>query len=105
MESSARPDRSDNNVVLALAPGSEGTTRHRNYTFYDPGLGHGNPGPRSYRVGRMLSVLGLGVVKFDVAFSGFADDTPWFLMGAILFGTMARNPDLPSDSPISSRSA
>jgi anion transporter len=31
----------------------------------------------------------LGVVKFDVAFSGFADDTPWFLMGAILFGIMA----------------
>lgn len=31
----------------------------------------------------------LGVVKFDVAFSGFADDTPWFLMGAILFGVMA----------------
>jgi sodium-dependent dicarboxylate transporter 2/3/5 len=31
----------------------------------------------------------LGVVKFEVAFSGFADDTPWFLMGAILFGTMA----------------
>ncbi len=31
----------------------------------------------------------LGVVKFDIAFSGFADDTPWFLMGAILFGTMA----------------
>jgi sodium-dependent dicarboxylate transporter 2/3/5 len=31
----------------------------------------------------------LGVVKFDVAFSGFADDTPWFVIGAILFGTMA----------------
>jgi sodium-dependent dicarboxylate transporter 2/3/5 len=31
----------------------------------------------------------LRIVKFDVAFSGFADDTPWFLMGAILFGTMA----------------
>jgi len=31
----------------------------------------------------------LGVARFDVAFSGFADDTPWFLMGAILFGTMA----------------
>jgi di/tricarboxylate transporter len=31
----------------------------------------------------------LGVVRFEVAFSGFADDTPWFLMGAILFGTMA----------------
>jgi anion transporter len=30
-----------------------------------------------------------GTVRFDVAFSGFADDTPWFLMGAILFGTMA----------------
>ncbi len=31
----------------------------------------------------------LGVVGFDLAFSGFANDTPWFLMGAILFGTMA----------------
>ena len=31
----------------------------------------------------------LGVVSFDLAFSGFANDTPWFLMGAILFGTMA----------------
>jgi anion transporter len=31
----------------------------------------------------------LGIVKFDVAFSGFADDTPWFLLGAILMGTMA----------------
>src|SRR5215471_9314192 len=29
----------------------------------------------------------LRIVKFDLAFSGFADDTPWFLMGAILFGT------------------
>ena len=36
----------------------------------------------------------LGVVKFDVAFSGFADDTPWFLMGAILFGTMAEKSGL-----------
>src|SRR5262247_1460978 len=31
----------------------------------------------------------LKLVSFDVAFSGFANDTPWFLMGAILFGTMA----------------
>lgn len=31
----------------------------------------------------------LGVVSFNLAFSGFASDTPWFLMGAILFGTMA----------------
>ena len=31
----------------------------------------------------------LGVVKVDVAFSGFADDTPWFVLGAMLFGTMA----------------
>ena len=31
----------------------------------------------------------LKVVNFDVAFSGFANDTPWFLMGAILFGSMA----------------
>jgi anion transporter len=31
----------------------------------------------------------LGVVSFSVAFSGFATDTPWFLFGAILFGTMA----------------
>src|SRR3989441_75714 len=31
----------------------------------------------------------LKVVRFDVAFSGFADETPWFLFGAILFGMMA----------------
>ena len=31
----------------------------------------------------------LNIVTFDVAFSGFANDTPWFLMGAILFGSMA----------------
>ncbi len=31
----------------------------------------------------------LGVVKIDVAFSGFADDTAWFLFGAVLFGAMA----------------
>jgi sodium-dependent dicarboxylate transporter 2/3/5 len=31
----------------------------------------------------------LGVVRVDVAFSGFADDTAWFVVGAILFGTMA----------------
>lgn len=31
----------------------------------------------------------LKVVKFDTAFSGFADETAWFLFGAILFGMMA----------------
>src|SRR5262245_52238250 len=31
----------------------------------------------------------LRVVDFNVAFSGFATDTPWFLFGAALFGTMA----------------
>ncbi|HEX4802381.1 MAG TPA: SLC13 family permease [Myxococcaceae bacterium] len=31
----------------------------------------------------------LGVVKFRTAFSGFADDTAWFLLGAVLFGRMA----------------
>ena len=31
----------------------------------------------------------LKIVSFDAAFSGFANDTPWFLMGAILFGSMA----------------
>jgi sodium-dependent dicarboxylate transporter 2/3/5 len=31
----------------------------------------------------------LGVVRFDVAFSGFANDTPWFLLGAVVFGIMA----------------
>jgi|SRR5579871_39651 len=30
-----------------------------------------------------------GTAHFDLAFSGFADDTPWFLFGAILFGAMA----------------
>src|SRR5262245_16791101 len=31
----------------------------------------------------------LKVVPFATAFSGFATDTPWFLFGATLFGTMA----------------
>lgn len=31
----------------------------------------------------------LGVVKFGTAFGGFADQTPWFLFGAGLFGMMA----------------
>jgi anion transporter len=31
----------------------------------------------------------LNVAPFNVAFGGFATDTPWFLLGAILFGTMA----------------
>lgn len=31
----------------------------------------------------------LKVVKFDAAFSGFADQTPWFLFGAGLMGMMA----------------
>jgi solute carrier family 13 (sodium-dependent dicarboxylate transporter), member 2/3/5 len=37
---------------------------------------------------------GSGVARFDLAFSGFADDTPWFLLGAILFGTMAHKSGL-----------
>ncbi|HYL37923.1 MAG TPA: SLC13 family permease [Bryobacteraceae bacterium] len=31
----------------------------------------------------------LGVVKFETAFSGFSNSTPWFLFGAVLFGMMA----------------
>jgi solute carrier family 13 (sodium-dependent dicarboxylate transporter), member 2/3/5 len=31
----------------------------------------------------------LGVSKFESAFSGFSNETPWFLLGAILIGTMA----------------
>jgi anion transporter len=30
----------------------------------------------------------LDVVRFNVAFSGFADSTPWFLLGAMLIGAM-----------------
>ena len=36
----------------------------------------------------------LGVVRFDVAFSGFANDTPWFLFGATLMGIVATNSGL-----------
>jgi anion transporter len=31
----------------------------------------------------------LGVARFQVAFGGFAETTPWFLFGALLFGAMA----------------
>ncbi len=36
----------------------------------------------------------LGIVKFPVAFSGFANDTTWFLFGATLIGMMALNTGL-----------
>src|ERR1700676_3810642 len=36
----------------------------------------------------------LGIVKFPVAFSGFANDTTWFLFGATLIGMMAMNTGL-----------
>ncbi len=31
----------------------------------------------------------LGVVRFETAFNGFSNSTPWFLFGALLFGMMA----------------
>src|SRR5437762_5216991 len=31
----------------------------------------------------------LGIARFETAFSGFADSTPWFLFGAVCFGLMA----------------
>ena len=31
----------------------------------------------------------LGIVKFDTAFSGFTDNTPWFLFGAMIMGEAA----------------
>jgi anion transporter len=33
----------------------------------------------------------LGVAKIEVAFSGFADATTWFIFAAVLFGTLATN--------------
>jgi solute carrier family 13 (sodium-dependent dicarboxylate transporter), member 2/3/5 len=36
-----------------------------------------------------FSFWALGVVKFRTAFSGFADDTTWFLFGAMLLGIVA----------------
>jgi sodium-dependent dicarboxylate transporter 2/3/5 len=30
----------------------------------------------------------LGIARFETAFSGFADTSPWFLFGAVCFGTM-----------------
>ncbi len=37
----------------------------------------------------------LGVAKIDTAFSGFVNDTPWFLFGAIMLGTAANKTGLP----------
>jgi anion transporter len=36
-----------------------------------------------------------GVAKIETAFSGFANDTPWFLFGAILLGTAANKTGVP----------
>jgi sodium-dependent dicarboxylate transporter 2/3/5 len=36
----------------------------------------------------------LGIARFQVAFAGFAETTPWFLFGALLFGAMAQKSGL-----------
>ena len=36
-----------------------------------------------------------GVAKIETAFSGFANDTPWFLFGAIMLGTAANKTGVP----------
>jgi solute carrier family 13 (sodium-dependent dicarboxylate transporter), member 2/3/5 len=36
-----------------------------------------------------------GVAKVETAFSGFANDTPWFLFGAVLLGTAANKTGVP----------
>ena len=38
----------------------------------------------------------LGITKFDTAFSGFTDNTPWFLFGAMIMGEAASRTDLAS---------
>jgi divalent anion:Na+ symporter, DASS family len=35
-----------------------------------------------------------GIVKFEVAFSGFADTSAWFLFGAVCFGVMGNKSGL-----------
>ena len=35
-----------------------------------------------------------GIARFETAFSGFADTSPWFLFGAVCFGMMAGNSGL-----------
>ena len=44
----------------------------------------------------------LGVVRFNVAFSGFANDTPWFLFAALLLGASPASRALRAGSPIRS---
>ena len=38
----------------------------------------------------------LGITKFDTAFSGFTDNTPWFLFGAMIMGEAAARTGLAS---------
>ena len=38
----------------------------------------------------------LGITKFDTAFAGFADNTPWFLFGAMILGEAAASTGLAS---------
>jgi len=40
----------------------------------------------------------LGVSRFEDAFSGFSNETPWFLLGAILIGAMASKSGLAGES-------
>ena len=40
----------------------------------------------------------LHIVKFEVAFSGFADSTPWFLFSTMLMGQRRRSRGWPNES-------
>jgi di/tricarboxylate transporter len=41
-----------------------------------------------------------GAVNFETAFNGFAQDTPWFLYGAIILGTVAARTGLARRLPM-----
>ena len=76
-------------MVLAAAARASDQAWLRDRRLHGGGVDYAGHGLCACGARGLLSVWALGVVRFPVAFSGFANDTAWFLFGALLLGVIA----------------
>ena len=76
-------------MVPADARVARRAARHRDRGHDDRPLDHGGGRSRDRGIHRPFLFWATGVGTLDQIFSGFAGETPWFLLGALLIGSMA----------------
>ena len=77
----------------ARGPGRDGDLQLHDFAWMTNIMEYGAAG----LIGCLL-FWALEIAKVETAFSGFANDTPWFLFGAILIGTAASKTGVPQRS-------